>query len=49
MLTVERKKTESNFSKKTPKSNLKAGWGVMKGKVAEKDGCWEDDLKKSVE
>ncbi len=48
MLTIKRKKTEPNFSKKTPKSNLKAGWGIMKGKISEKNDCWEDDLKKTV-
>ena len=31
-----------------PKSNLKAGLGNYKGVIIEKNGCWDDDLKKTI-
>lgn len=35
-------------SGKKPKSNLKAALGTYKGTIVEQDGCWEEDLKKTI-
>ncbi|WP_461089059.1 hypothetical protein [Spirosoma gilvum] len=35
-------------SNKKPKSNLKAALGKYKSSIMEKDGCWEEDLNKTI-
>jgi len=40
---VKKKKKKSKTNKK---SNMKAIFGIFKGQIIEKEGCWDDDLKK---
>ncbi|ADB40551.1 hypothetical protein [Spirosoma linguale] len=47
MMKTATKPSKSSSDKK-PKSNLKAALGKYKNIIVEKDGCWDEDLKKTI-
>ncbi|SOD89297.1 hypothetical protein [Spirosoma fluviale] len=47
MMKTTTKPIKSSSDKK-PKLNLKAALGKYKSIITEKDGCWDEDLKKTI-
>ena len=45
---LELAKPNIKKSPPTQKSNMRAVWEIMKGKIVESNDCWQEDLEKTI-